>query len=573
MKNLMYKISALIMLIIILAPITFAATTTTTQPTVTQQKYYFEKYGWKIFTNGIITILIVGNGTKPMFIWWYNKDNSTAYVFKYNGLAEVWLPVSKFKHTLIFNDNEDYQKQLDNLLRNSTKEGKSLKDQFKDIIDKLKEVLNLKLVEDGKVNLDEVDKAISIIKELKNDINNLTFDETKTQIIEKLNSIEQQLQDLKNNPQVQNAMKIKTGIVQVFNDLLKMFTEYLSRTIRAFEMIMRAIKHPFYLPFDSTGWSLIGPRNITDNKGNVIGVQFTFNLTKVHNERFKFAEGNILIRNTLYFVPVQVKINNTTMNMTRAEMKSDIIIKHWNWNFYDALKGGHENKTIEPFIISILSNLSPRLVLIAHFTAPNMTKDPYEAFRVLLKAGGEDELEIENGEVETHGVHGLKLGVNMEDDTEINEHEINRVEMPGLVIKSSEGLIGGFFRFVPNATVTYLNGTKETVPVKGYFILHGKHVTTFLVYPYFNNGTLEHDPSIGITAPDITQEQPVYQVSVSTGGQTTITPISTSSTSSTVSTSSAVTLMPQQNYFTMALVITIALLIVIFLVLRKRNNV
>jgi hypothetical protein len=595
MKNFIHKILALIILIIILAPITFAATTTTittAQTTTIQQKHYFEKNGWKIFTNGIITVLIVGNGSKPMFIWWYNKDNSTAYVFKYNGLTEVWLPTARFKHIFMFNDNEDYQEQLNDLLRNATKEGKSLKDQLKDITDKLKEILNLKLIEKEKVNLDEVNEAISIIEELKNNINSLTLGETKTQIIEKLNNIEQQLQDLKNDPKIQKAMQIKAMIASIFGDLLKMFAEYFSRIMKAYEIIMSAIRHPFYFPFDSAEWSLIGPQNITDNKGNVIGMQFTFNLTKVHNKLFKFAEGNILIRNTFYFVPVQVKIDNTTMNMTRAEMKSDIIIKHWDWNLYDALKRGHDNKTIEPLIIDVLSKFTPKLVLIAHFTAPNMTRDPYEDFKTLLKTGGEDEVEVRDEEIETHGIHGLKLGINMENDTEINEHEINRVRMPGLVIKSSGGLVGGFFRFVPNATVTYSNGTKEIVPVKGYFILHGKHVTTFLAYPYFDNGTLEHDPSIGITAPDIAQEQPVYQVSVSTGGQTTVTSIitssvttsittssttsisgtSTSNTSPSLSTPSAITPI-QQNYLTMILAITVVLLIVIFLVLHKRNNI
>jgi hypothetical protein len=54
------------------------------------------------FTNGIITVVIPANGTKPMFIWWYNNKNDTVYVFKYNGLAEIWLFGSvAFTHKLV----------------------------------------------------------------------------------------------------------------------------------------------------------------------------------------------------------------------------------------------------------------------------------------------------------------------------------------------------------------------------------------------------------------------------------------------------------------------------------------
>ncbi len=157
MKPLTYKLLATILLLIILAPTVFAATTSTTsntttthQPTTTpptQQKHYYEKGGWKVFTNGIITVLVVGNGTKPMFIWWYNKDNSTAYVFKYDGLAEIWLPTGQFKHTFMFNDDEDYREQLHNLVKNATG-GKTTREILEDIYDGIHELMKLRLVDD-----------------------------------------------------------------------------------------------------------------------------------------------------------------------------------------------------------------------------------------------------------------------------------------------------------------------------------------------------------------------------------------------------------------------------------------
>lgn len=597
MKPLTYKLLATILLLIILAPTVFAATTSTTsntttthQPTTTpptQQKHYYEKGGWKVFTNGIITVLVVGNGTKPMFIWWYNKDNSTAYVFKYDGLAEIWLPTGQFKHTFMFNDDEDYKEQLHNLVKKATG-GKTTREILEDIYDGIHELMKLRLVDDkGKVNLDEVNKAISIVQDLKEKVNSLpqTLNSLKTQLLNKLNNIETDLNNLKSNPTIGDAMKIKMEIASLINDIMKALTDLIKEIVDAYRSIIMAFKHPFYFPFDSAKWSLVGPQNITDNKGNVIGMQFSFNLTEVHNKRFKFAEGNILIRNRFYFVPVQEKVDNRTMNITRAELKSDIIIKHWEWNFYEAMKHRHDNTTIEPFIMSILSVFKPTLILKAHFTSPVMPSDPYKDFNVLLKQGGEDEIETgENKEIEVHGEHGLKLGVNMENDTEIEDHEINRVKMPGLIIKTSNSTIGGFFRFVPNATVTYLNGTKKIIPVKGYFILHGKHVTAFLVYQYFDNGTLEHDPSIGVAAPDVAQETPIYQISAS-GGQIIVQSITPSGTQTTtsggltttsggVSTSpSGTSLISQQNYIMIAVVATVILLIVVMLVMRRRNNV
>lgn len=581
-KIVAYKILAILLLLTILTPLVFAQTTTPTS-----QKHYYERGGWKVFTNGIITVLVVGNGTKPMFIWWYNKDNRTAYVFKYDGLAEIWLPTAQFKHVFMFNDDEDYREQLHDLIKNAAG-GETTREILEDISDGINKLMKLRLVDEkGKVNIDAVDEALSIIQDLKNKVNNLPQDlnDLKTQLLNKLNNIQTQLENLKNNPIISDAMRIKMEIASLISDIVKTITDRIKMIVEAYTTIIMAFKHPFYFPFDAAKWSLIGPENITDNNGNVIGMQFSFNLTEVHDKRFKFAEGNILIRNRFYFVPVQEKINDQTMNITRAELKSDIIIKHWEWNFYEAVKHKPDNKTIEPLIINILSMFKPTLVLKAHFTSPLMPSDPYKDFNILLKQGGEDEVEIGDEEVETHGEHGLKLGVNMENDTKIEEHEINRVRMPGLVIKTSGGLVGGFFRFVPNATVTYPNGTKEIVPVKGYFILHGKHVTTFLVYQYFNNGTLEHDPSIGITAPEVSQETPVYQVSA-TGGQVTVKPIFVTSpptTSSTATTTSSVGTTPsssisvtspvQQNYVMIAIITTVILLIIVMLVMRKRNNV
>jgi len=43
---------------------------------------------WYRFETPLITLIFPANGKKPMFLWWYTKDNSTIYVVKFKGAIE-----------------------------------------------------------------------------------------------------------------------------------------------------------------------------------------------------------------------------------------------------------------------------------------------------------------------------------------------------------------------------------------------------------------------------------------------------------------------------------------------------
>jgi len=55
-----------------------------------------EQWGttWYRFETPLITLIFPARGTKPMFLWWYTKDNSTIYVVKFQGVIE-YLAIDK----------------------------------------------------------------------------------------------------------------------------------------------------------------------------------------------------------------------------------------------------------------------------------------------------------------------------------------------------------------------------------------------------------------------------------------------------------------------------------------------
>ena len=56
----------------------------------------------------------------------------------------------------------------------------------------------------------------------------------------------------------------------------------------------------------------------------------------------------------------------------------------------------------------------------------------------------------------------------------------------------------GFFSWVDKAVITKPGGTTEAVNVTGSYVPMGLGVAVYLAYPNFDNGTLRHDPSIGL---------------------------------------------------------------------------
>jgi hypothetical protein len=65
-------------------------------------------------------------------------------------------------------------------------------------------------------------------------------------------------------------------------------------------------------------------------------------------------------------------------------------------------------------------------------------------------------------------------------------------------VDSVTGVAQGFFSWVDTAVITWPGGATEAVPVNASYVPTGAGLAVYLAYPYFDNGSIQHDPSIGL---------------------------------------------------------------------------
>jgi hypothetical protein len=63
---------------------------------------------------------------------------------------------------------------------------------------------------------------------------------------------------------------------------------------------------------------------------------------------------------------------------------------------------------------------------------------------------------------------------------------------------SETGLAQGFFNWLDTAVITWPGGETEAVDVVASYAPSGNGVSVYLAYPYFDDGSILHDPSIGL---------------------------------------------------------------------------
>jgi len=286
---------------------------------------------------------------------------------------------------------------------------------------------------------------------------------------------------------------------------------------------MQSRWHRAYLPFNAGTWNLGDIYNITTPEGRVIGVAFTFTLVDLPDDRMpnmQFAENNIMIRVRFYNETVEETVPGTDYKYTvnAGEMKMDLVVNKWEWNI-DTLKELIQQLQQEGFDITIPEGKS-RLALWVNLASINMT--------TLQSAKGSPE-EIEGYSTATH----MRIQNNMPEDVTANQTQTQAekpIEIPRPIVRigfaNETKDLGGFFRFVSSAKITdYPNlGDVNMVPVKAAYIAGGAHMRLFLGYPYFGNGTLEHDPSIGVDEASV-DTTPKYSVIAPSGSEVTPTVI------------------------------------------------
>ncbi len=272
--------------------------------------------------------------------------------------------------------------------------------------------------------------------------------------------------------------------------------------------------HTPFLPFDAGLWSLSEIENITAPDGQIIGLSFTFRLVDLPDwlPNLRFAENNIMIRVRFYSETVEETVPGTgfTYTVNAGEMKMDFVVNKWVWNI-DTIKQLITELRDAGFNINIPEARS-RLALWVNLASFNITQLPL----------AEQEPEgIEQCSTTTH----MEIQDHMEDITanKTTTEEETPIEVSGpkyinLRFANETSTLGGFFRFVSSAKITnYPNeGDVNMVPVKAAYIAAGAHMRLYMGYPYFGNGTLEHDPSIGVDVPNV-DTTPKYSVQAPSG--------------------------------------------------------
>jgi len=76
----------------------------------------------------------------------------------------------------------------------------------------------------------------------------------------------------------------------------------------------------------------------------------------------------------------------------------------------------------------------------------------------------------------------------------MNGTDIQRIDF----IDYETGIAQGFFSWLDTAVITWPGGVTEAVPVNASYVPTGTGLAVYLAYPYFDNGSILHDPSIGL---------------------------------------------------------------------------
>jgi hypothetical protein len=275
--------------------------------------------------------------------------------------------------------------------------------------------------------------------------------------------------------------------------------------------------HKPILNFNAATWSLGDIHNITTTEGKTIGVAFMFKLVDTWLPGFQFAKDNIMIRVRFYNETVEETVPDTDYKYTvnAGEMKMDLVVNKWEWNI-DTLKELIQRLREEGFDITIPEGKS-RLALWVNLASINMT-------RLELAEKNPEGIEQQYSTT-TH----MRIQEDMPEDVTVNQTQ-TQAERPIDVLRPIIRIgfanetkdLGGFFRYVSSAKVSDYpeTGDVNMVPVKAAYIAAGAHMRLFLGYPYFGNGTLEHDPSIGVDTPSV-DTTPKYTVQAPSGSDIT----------------------------------------------------
>jgi len=270
--------------------------------------------------------------------------------------------------------------------------------------------------------------------------------------------------------------------------------------------------HAPYLPFFGCTWQLSDVKNITAD-GKVIGLAFAFKLVKVPwwMPHFEFAENNIMIRSRLYYEPVTEIVDSHEYTVNAGEMKMDIVINNWKWNL----------DTLRPLLKELrergidIPEGKTGLALGINLASINITRITPEQAETVENTATTTDMAIENTTVSV-----VQNRTGYDETPVIARKRLFEHYRIKFVKARNDTTLAGYFKFVSSAKVTYSDGTMRLLNVTAAYSEAGAYMRLFIGYPYFDGGTLEHDPSFGLEVPETTTSEattPVYKVVAPSG--------------------------------------------------------
>lgn len=289
-----------------------------------------------------------------MFLWWYTEQNDTVYAVHYKGLIEYYVPGGEFftrrRAADVANLVREFFQERREALQHRFRRFEALRMHLRNVSD-----IILQLGESFAVLESRVERAIALtdklmeilvkIAERAEEAGRVEIEEKALEIVDSLEDLRSKLDELETGRSSGKIMEIAGEIRDVFRDIKDLaeaiilaIREEISEgasDLRRFSLILGELKeevHPPIFPFFNGVWELIPAVDIKDSNGDVIGLSFAFNLTEVRNPEWKFAEGNIMIKCRLYYVPVEESSDDLAYTVGRGEMKMDFLVRGWQWN-------------------------------------------------------------------------------------------------------------------------------------------------------------------------------------------------------------------------------------------------
>ncbi len=424
-------------------------------------------------------IAIAADLSEPLYLLQPEKSDEILIV-KLNGIYEAWIqPYESFRSWMLFNDSENYSGQIMNKIRRRGTIDPSTVEKLRQLIDDLKTIL--------KSPLDNVNETMTKISNyryllegirLPHDLNS-----TKNAVVKSLTDIE----GILNKNKVENPGQVIDRTLNLLdeldNSIYEKIVEERGKDIAIYEKFIRIEEfrervfkvarrlHPFSFPFSGGKWVIENLKNVTDLEGNNVGIFFNFKLEDVKNKGLNFLVGKVEVENRMYYFPVREMFYGVDRNLTSAELALKLTINGWELN-YDK-------------VIKALGEHSP--LLSAH----------YRPYLVLSISIGVNRGNIEQV-FESIKREGISLSLETEESF-IRGNSSLSVEIP----------LGNAIAFVefPSRAFILNNNVSKYVSVTT-ANERNNDLKVYLLYPYENNCTLEHDLKLGIRI----VENPVYEI-------------------------------------------------------------